>query len=164
MLEQNLRMIQEQITQLKEEQVTKKRKSISKGPDTTKKTKYNTSRESSSSALQEITFDQKRELSEKINTLSGEKLGAVVQIIHNSMPHLKDVYLCINVTRQVKKRSNWILTRWIMRHWSNCISLFFATHQKKLLYQRNPKIAKLIRYHCWKLNFKNLKRKVFLYL
>ncbi|KAK9712288.1 hypothetical protein K7432_007222 [Basidiobolus ranarum] len=38
----------------------------------------------------EITFEQKRELSDSINLLPGEKLNTVVSIIHSSMPHLKD--------------------------------------------------------------------------
>ena len=38
-----------------------------------------------------ITFEQKRELSESINLLPGEKLAKVVEIIHASMPHLQDV-------------------------------------------------------------------------
>ncbi|CAO3573197.1 unnamed protein product [Mortierella alpina] len=37
-----------------------------------------------------ITFKQKKELSEKINNLDAQKLGTVVQIIHSSMPHLRD--------------------------------------------------------------------------
>lgn len=38
--------------------------------------------------IREITFDEKRQLSESINSLSGEKLARVVQIIHESMPQL----------------------------------------------------------------------------
>ncbi len=39
--------------------------------------------------VREITFDEKKELSEAINLLSGDKLSRVVQIIHESMPHLQ---------------------------------------------------------------------------
>ncbi|KAF9181955.1 hypothetical protein BGZ51_005098 [Haplosporangium sp. Z 767] len=37
-----------------------------------------------------ITFEQKKALSESINFLEGDKLAAVVQIIHDSMPQLRD--------------------------------------------------------------------------
>ena len=40
--------------------------------------------------IREITFEEKRDLSEAIPMLSAEKLNRVVQIIHESMPHLKD--------------------------------------------------------------------------
>lgn len=39
--------------------------------------------------IREITFEEKKELSEAINTLAGDKLGRVVQIIHESMPQLQ---------------------------------------------------------------------------
>jgi bromodomain-containing factor 1 len=41
--------------------------------------------------IREISFDEKRILSEAINNLSGEKLGKVVEIIHECMPQLKGV-------------------------------------------------------------------------
>ncbi|KAF9998141.1 hypothetical protein BGZ65_006336, partial [Modicella reniformis] len=37
-----------------------------------------------------ITFEQKKELSERINEFEGHQLATVVQIIHDSMPHLRD--------------------------------------------------------------------------
>ncbi|KAG0294739.1 hypothetical protein BGZ98_001650, partial [Dissophora globulifera] len=37
-----------------------------------------------------ITFEQKKELSENINMLEQDKLGKVVKIIHDGMPHLRD--------------------------------------------------------------------------
>ncbi|KAI7819147.1 Bromodomain-containing protein [Gamsiella multidivaricata] len=37
-----------------------------------------------------ITFEQKKELSDRINDLEGDQLAKVVQIIHDSMPHLRD--------------------------------------------------------------------------
>ncbi|KAF9435155.1 hypothetical protein BGZ76_006802 [Entomortierella beljakovae] len=37
-----------------------------------------------------ITFEQKKELSDCINNFEGDKLANVVQIIHDSMPHLRD--------------------------------------------------------------------------
>eukprot|EP00158_Paraphelidium_tribonemae_P006580 Partr_v1_DN27887_c0_g1_i7_m22699 putative bromodomain containing len=40
--------------------------------------------------IREITFEEKRELSEAIPALSADKLTRVVAIIHESMPHLKD--------------------------------------------------------------------------
>lgn len=39
--------------------------------------------------LRDITFEEKKELSESINSLSGDRLGKVVKIIHECMPHLK---------------------------------------------------------------------------
>lgn len=41
--------------------------------------------------LPQFTFDQKRELSELINTLNGEQLSAVVQIIQTTVPNLNGV-------------------------------------------------------------------------
>ncbi|KAF9397339.1 hypothetical protein BGX21_008954, partial [Mortierella sp. AD011] len=37
-----------------------------------------------------ITFEQKKELSDSINNFEGDKLANIVQIIHDSMPHLRD--------------------------------------------------------------------------
>ncbi|KAF9192031.1 hypothetical protein BGZ49_003471, partial [Haplosporangium sp. Z 27] len=37
-----------------------------------------------------ITFEQKKELSDRINNFEGDKLANIVQIIHDSMPHLRD--------------------------------------------------------------------------
>ncbi|KAG0289366.1 hypothetical protein BGZ98_003852 [Dissophora globulifera] len=37
-----------------------------------------------------VTFEQKKELSDSINKFEGDKLANVVQIIHSSMPHLRD--------------------------------------------------------------------------
>jgi len=56
---------------------------------------YSSSSDSSSSSSEEdvpsVTFEQKKELSEAINNFEGDKLANVVQIIHSSMPHLRDV-------------------------------------------------------------------------
>jgi len=45
-----------------------------------------------------ITFEQKRELSERINEFEGHQLANVVQIIHDSMPHLRDVSIGFQCT------------------------------------------------------------------
>lgn len=57
---------------------------------------YSSSSDSSSSSEEDvpvITFDQKKELSDAINHFEGDKLANVVQIIHSSMPHLRDVMI-----------------------------------------------------------------------
>lgn len=41
--------------------------------------------------LPEFTFDQKKDLSERINNLTGDKLNTVVGIIQSSMPNLDGV-------------------------------------------------------------------------
>jgi bromodomain-containing factor 1 len=41
--------------------------------------------------VREISFEEKRQLSEAINNLSGEKLAKVVQIIHQCMPQIRSV-------------------------------------------------------------------------
>lgn len=41
--------------------------------------------------LPEFTFDQKKDLSERINNLSGDRLNTVVNIIQSSMPNLDGV-------------------------------------------------------------------------
>jgi len=64
-----------------------------------------------------MTFEEKRQLSQDVNNLSPEKLGKVVEIIHNSMPNLQqqsdsDVIeldiesLDINTLRQLQKYVN----------------------------------------------------------
>jgi bromodomain-containing factor 1 len=52
---------------------------------------YSSSEDDADGSVRDITFDQKRDLSERINRLSGDHLSKVVQIIHASMPHLRDV-------------------------------------------------------------------------
>ncbi|KAI9594839.1 Bromodomain-containing protein [Syncephalis fuscata] len=49
----------------------------------------------------EVTLDQKRELSENINLLSGDKLATVVTIIQQSVPHLKNVRIYNNNNNNV---------------------------------------------------------------
>ncbi|KAI8361275.1 Bromodomain-containing protein [Mortierella sp. GBAus27b] len=51
---------------------------------------YSSDDSSSEDDVPTITFEQKKELSDSINKFEGEKLANVVQIIHNSMPHLRD--------------------------------------------------------------------------
>jgi bromodomain-containing factor 1 len=45
--------------------------------------------------LPEFTFDQKKDLSERINNLSGDRLNTVVSIIQSSMPNLDGVSWCL---------------------------------------------------------------------
>ncbi|KAF9190709.1 hypothetical protein BGZ50_009850 [Haplosporangium sp. Z 11] len=64
-----------------------------KAPVKRSKPVYSSSGSSSSSSEEDvpmITFEQKKELSDSINNFAGDKLANVVQIIHNSMPHLRD--------------------------------------------------------------------------
>ena len=51
---------------------------------------YSSESSDSEDDVPNITFDQKKELSDSINKFEGEKLATVVQIIHSSMPHLRD--------------------------------------------------------------------------
>ena len=44
--------------------------------------------------LPEFTFEQKKDLSERINNLTGDKLNTVVNIIQSSMPNLDGVSVC----------------------------------------------------------------------
>lgn len=43
--------------------------------------------------LPEFTFEQKKDLSERINSLTGDRLNTVVNIIQSSMPNLDGVSL-----------------------------------------------------------------------
>jgi hypothetical protein len=88
--------------------------------------------------IREITFEEKRELSEVIPSLTAEKLNRVVQIIHESMPHLKDVCFFvisliyyILVIRTPGRKLNWILTRWICSLLTDCGSLSRVTQRKR---------------------------------
>jgi hypothetical protein len=50
-------------------------------------------RQSMSEELPEFSFDQKKDLSERINNLTGDSLNTVVNIIQSSMPNLNGVGL-----------------------------------------------------------------------
>jgi bromodomain-containing factor 1 len=57
----------------------------------TKKTNHTAKRKPVEAELMEFTFDQKKDLSEQINNLTGDRLNTVVTIIQNSMPNLDGV-------------------------------------------------------------------------
>jgi hypothetical protein len=57
----------------------------------TKKTNHTAKRKPVETELMEFTFDQKKDLSEQINNLTGDRLNTVVNIIQNSMPNLDGV-------------------------------------------------------------------------
>lgn len=52
--------------------------------------------------LPEFTFDQKKDLSERINNLSGDRLNTVVNIIQSSMPNLDGVsFMLVNALLEI---------------------------------------------------------------
>ncbi|KAK9317460.1 Bromodomain-containing protein [Lipomyces starkeyi] len=89
-LEQQLLAMQNQLSMMK-----KLKKDGSKKKKKEKTSKKSAPRKRKSSAGQataqvpHVSYDMKKELSEKITTLSGQKLTHVVKMIHESMPHLK---------------------------------------------------------------------------
>ncbi|KAK9473296.1 Bromodomain-containing protein [Dipodascopsis tothii] len=99
LLEQQLTAMQTQLSMMKK----KKKENIAKKE---KKRKYSTgsvsrkaasglgkrrnSKPASSSAIPHVSYDMKKELSDKITTLPAQKINHVVKIIHESMPHLKN--------------------------------------------------------------------------
>jgi bromodomain-containing factor 1 len=67
--------------------------------------------------IPEVTFEQKRELSEKINFLSPSKMQGVLELIKDAMP-LDAVYLpfILDLICRRKKRLSWILIFFRQRH------------------------------------------------
>ncbi|KAK3825664.1 MAG: Bromodomain-containing protein [Benniella sp.] len=61
-----------------------------KKPTKRSEPRYTSSDDDDEDDVPRITFEQKRELSERINEFEGHQLANVVQIIHDSMPHLRD--------------------------------------------------------------------------
>ncbi|ORZ05393.1 Bromodomain-containing protein [Absidia repens] len=68
-----------------------------------------TASSSSSQELPEFTFHQKKELSERINNLTGDGLNTVVSIIQSSMPNLDGVSHCFAGEENSKKKRNYIV-------------------------------------------------------
>ncbi|KAI8889734.1 Bromodomain-containing protein [Backusella circina FSU 941] len=66
----------------------KKKRTNSTSSSHTKKMNHTAKRKTTVAELPEFTFDQKKDLSEEINNLTGERLNTVVTIIQNSMPNL----------------------------------------------------------------------------
>jgi hypothetical protein len=83
-----------------------------------------------------LSFEQKKDLSEAIQTLDGQKLERVIQIIHEGVPEIRDVRspttcchaLSLNRPKRVKRRSNWRLT--LCPHLSSpsCTTLSFVLY------------------------------------
>ncbi|KAK9460033.1 Bromodomain-containing protein [Lipomyces oligophaga] len=92
LLEQQLMAMQSQLHMMKkakkEMSKKKKEKKEAKKKPTVPSGKRKKGR-SSFSSVPHVSYDMKKELSEKITALSGQKLNHVVKMIHDSMPHLK---------------------------------------------------------------------------
>jgi len=64
-----------------------------------------------------LSFEQKKDLSEAIQTLDGQKLERVIQIIHEGVPEIRDVRFCVTLCHfpllsqldRAKRRLNWRL-------------------------------------------------------
>ncbi|KAK9370793.1 Bromodomain-containing protein [Lipomyces kononenkoae] len=89
-LEQQLLAMQNQLSvmkKLKKDSSKKKKKEKVSKKSAPRKRKSSTGQ--ANAPLPHVSYDMKKELSEKITTLSGQKLTHVVKMIHDSMPHLK---------------------------------------------------------------------------
>ncbi|KAK9248023.1 Bromodomain-containing protein [Lipomyces tetrasporus] len=89
-LEQQLLAMQNQLSmmkKLKKESGKKKKEKKPSKRSAPKKRKSSTGQ--ATAPVPHVSYDMKKELSEKITTLSGQKLTHVVKMIHESMPHLK---------------------------------------------------------------------------
>ncbi|ORY94273.1 Bromodomain-containing protein [Lobosporangium transversale] len=81
----------------KSKSTSKAQKSLARVPEKKSSTKrsrpvyFSSDEDEDEDDIPIITFEQKKELSDSINSFEGEKLGKIVQIIHDSMPHLRDV-------------------------------------------------------------------------
>ncbi len=76
-----------------------------------------------SDVVQELTYDQKRELSENINILTQEQLGRVLQIIRENTHIDEVIFFPFNISRVKVKKSNWILIHSIKSPCGNYIRL-----------------------------------------
>lgn len=108
-LERHIATISQQIASIKSQKKKKQDKPASRRPSkvstpkekkpvpkekrkrTTKKKEATKSSKQPSEELPEFTFDQKKDLSERINNLQGDSLNTVVNIIQSSMPNLNGV-------------------------------------------------------------------------
>lgn len=71
--------------------VKEKRKRVNKKKEAPQQAHKSISAAGLREELPEFTFDQKKDLSERINNLSGDRLNTVVNIIQSSMPNLDGV-------------------------------------------------------------------------
>ena len=73
--------------------------------------------------IEELTYDQKRDLSENINILTQDQLGRVLQIIRENT-HIDEVcfYNChaSHNFRILEKKLNWISIHWISKRFGSC--------------------------------------------
>jgi bromodomain-containing factor 1 len=100
-IEQQLEVLQSQLSTLKNRPVKKKKEdrrdkapvaSTSKAPP--KQSKSQPSKKKSKKPIADddvLTFEQKKDLSESIGKLDGAKLEKVIQIIHEGVPEIRDV-------------------------------------------------------------------------
>ena len=89
-----------------------------------------TSSSSISSVDDELTFDQKEELSEAIRTLHGEKLERVIEIIQDGVPELRGVclfYLFSRSSHQLLTHALFVPRELIMRSLNSISTLFQPT-------------------------------------
>jgi bromodomain-containing factor 1 len=70
---------------------TIKEKKPSAPKEKRRRTSTTTKKKEKKEELPEFTFDQKKDLSERINNLTGDRLNTVVDIIRSSMPNLDGV-------------------------------------------------------------------------
>ncbi|KAK9457654.1 Bromodomain-containing protein [Dipodascopsis uninucleata] len=96
-LEQQLVAMQNQLSmmkKLKKENSKKKKEKKEKEKEKSKKSSTTSKKKSKSTSVPapvpHVSYDMKKELSEKIMTLTGQKLNHVIKMIHESMPHLKN--------------------------------------------------------------------------
>ena len=100
-MERHLASITQQISSLKSNKKRKADRTTSKGrsargaaaPNKERKTPSEKRRRvtKQKEELPEFTFEQKKDLSERINSLTGDRLNTVVNIIQSSMPNLDGV-------------------------------------------------------------------------
>lgn len=123
------------------------------------KRKRPTKSKSEDDLLPEFTFEQKKDLSESINSLNGDQLNTVVQIIQSSMPNLDGVStpVCHNLSNagfidfhanlfklnsKGKRKSNLTSIPWTEEHCTVCTSLLLVTalfshHNERSKQQKN---------------------------
>ncbi|KAK9479249.1 Bromodomain-containing protein, partial [Lipomyces japonicus] len=88
-LEQQLVMMQNQLSMMKKNKKdAQKQKKKEKSAKKSSKKKSKPAAAAPAAPAFQVTYDMKKELSEKIMTLSGAKLNHVVKIIHESMPEI----------------------------------------------------------------------------
>jgi len=83
-----------------------------------------------------LSFEQKKDLSEAIQTLDGQKLERVIQIIHEGVPEIRDVSVLLsmapptvpNWSDRVRRRLSWKLIHFPHLSSLNCTTSSFAPY------------------------------------